>query len=125
MILAKTRKLLAGVAAAAVIIALGSAYAQQGPRGSYFTRQEVDATALPETHVMEASSLRPAETPQTFVWDLNVFFSGCEHIPMIGVGLAAVSNRPNIKLATRDFTHHAIRLGIFLQPHSQNEVGGG
>ena len=33
MILAKTRKLLAGVAAAAVIIALGSAYAQQGPRG--------------------------------------------------------------------------------------------
>ena len=33
MILAKTRKLLAGAAAAAVIIALGSAYAQQGPRG--------------------------------------------------------------------------------------------
>jgi cytochrome c peroxidase len=33
MILAKTRKLLAGGAAAAVIIALGSAYAQQGPRG--------------------------------------------------------------------------------------------
>jgi len=33
MILAKPRKLLAGVAAAAVIIALGSAYAQQGPRG--------------------------------------------------------------------------------------------
>ncbi len=33
MILAKIRKLLAGAAAAAVIIALGSAYAQQGPRG--------------------------------------------------------------------------------------------
>src|ERR1700687_4569449 len=33
MILAKTRKLLAGVAAAAVIVAFGFAYAQQGPRG--------------------------------------------------------------------------------------------
>ena len=33
MILAKMRKLLAGVAAATVILALGFAYAQQGPRG--------------------------------------------------------------------------------------------
>src|SRR5260370_20599047 len=33
MILAKTRKLLAGVAAATVILAMGFAYAQQGPRG--------------------------------------------------------------------------------------------
>src|SRR5258708_15332967 len=33
MILAKTRKFLTGVAAAAVILALGFAYAQQGPRG--------------------------------------------------------------------------------------------
>ena len=33
MILAKTRKLLAGVAATGVIIACGFAYAQQGPRG--------------------------------------------------------------------------------------------
>src|ERR1700716_1826892 len=33
MILAKTRKLLAGVAAATVILAFGLAYAQQGPRG--------------------------------------------------------------------------------------------
>src|SRR3981189_1355700 len=33
MNLTKTRKLLAGAAAAAVIIALGSAYAQEGPRG--------------------------------------------------------------------------------------------
>src|SRR6202011_3431563 len=33
MILAKTRKLLAGVAAAAVVVAFGFAYAQQGPRG--------------------------------------------------------------------------------------------
>jgi cytochrome c peroxidase len=33
MILAKTRKLLAGVAAATVILALGLAHAQQGPRG--------------------------------------------------------------------------------------------
>ena len=33
MILAKTRKLLAGVAATGVILAFGFAYAQQGPRG--------------------------------------------------------------------------------------------
>ena len=33
MSLTKDRKLLAGVATAAVIVALGSAYAQQGPRG--------------------------------------------------------------------------------------------
>src|SRR6266481_3268016 len=33
MSLTKSRKLLAGVATAAVIVALGSAYAQQGPRG--------------------------------------------------------------------------------------------
>ena len=33
MILVKTRKLLAGVAAASVILACGFAYAQQGPRG--------------------------------------------------------------------------------------------
>jgi hypothetical protein len=33
MILAKTRKLLAGVAVAGVILAFGFAYAQQGPRG--------------------------------------------------------------------------------------------
>src|SRR5258708_35220297 len=33
MVVMKTRKRLAGVAAAAVIIALGSAVAQQGPRG--------------------------------------------------------------------------------------------
>src|ERR1700722_6800106 len=33
MVLTKNRKLLAGVAAAAVIIVLGSAVAQQGPRG--------------------------------------------------------------------------------------------
>src|ERR1700722_18878319 len=33
MILAKSRKLLAGVAAATVIVAFGVAYAQQGPRG--------------------------------------------------------------------------------------------
>ena len=33
MILAKSRKLLAGVAAATVILAFGFAYAQQGPRG--------------------------------------------------------------------------------------------
>jgi cytochrome c peroxidase len=33
MILAKTRKLLAGVAGAAVVISLGAAFAQQGPRG--------------------------------------------------------------------------------------------
>ena len=33
MSLTKSRKLLAGAAAAVVIIALGSAYAQQGPRG--------------------------------------------------------------------------------------------
>ena len=33
MIVAKTRILLAGVAAATVILALGFAYAQQGPRG--------------------------------------------------------------------------------------------
>src|SRR5260370_36614994 len=33
MILAKVRRLLAGVAAATVILAFGLAYAQQGPRG--------------------------------------------------------------------------------------------
>ena len=33
MIRAKTRNLLAGVAAATVILAMGFAYAQQGPRG--------------------------------------------------------------------------------------------
>ena len=33
MILVKTRKLLAGVAAATVILAVGLAYAQQEPRG--------------------------------------------------------------------------------------------
>ena len=33
MMLPKTRKLLAGVAAATVTLAVGLAYAQQGPRG--------------------------------------------------------------------------------------------
>jgi len=47
MILAKTRKLLAGAAAAAVIIALGSAYAQQGPRGKTSYIFPVDMEPFP------------------------------------------------------------------------------
>ena len=47
MILAKTLKLLAGAAAAAVIIALGSAYAQQGPRGKTSYIFPVDMRAVP------------------------------------------------------------------------------
>ena len=47
MTLAKTRKLLAGAAAAAVIIALGSAYAQQGPRGTTSYIFPVDMEPFP------------------------------------------------------------------------------
>src|SRR6202521_6281866 len=43
MIPAKTRRLLAGVAAATVILALGVAYAQQGPRGKS-SYMQVDIT---------------------------------------------------------------------------------
>ena len=51
MILAKTRKLLAGVAAAAVIIALGFANAQQGPRGkSSYMPIEIEAGGNPGAH---------------------------------------------------------------------------
>lgn len=43
MILVKTRKLLAGVSAASVILACGFAYAQQGPRGkSSYMQVEID-----------------------------------------------------------------------------------
>src|SRR5260370_18488890 len=47
MNLPKTRKLLAGAAAAAVIIALGSAYAQQGPRGTTSYIFPVDMEPFP------------------------------------------------------------------------------
>jgi hypothetical protein len=48
MILGKTRKLLAGVAAATVILAVGLAYAQQEPRGkSSYMPVDVNRRGVP------------------------------------------------------------------------------
>ena len=48
MILVKTRKLLAGVAAATVILAVGLAYAQQEPRGkSSYMPVDVNRRGVP------------------------------------------------------------------------------
>src|SRR5258708_2821741 len=63
MIPAKIRKLLAGAAAAAVIIALGSAYAQQGPRGksSYLP---VEITEPFSAILSRLSAQKPAGEPE-------------------------------------------------------------
>ena len=59
MILAKSRKLLAGVAAATVILAFGFAYAQQGPRGKT-SYMPVDITEPFSATLARLSAQKPA-----------------------------------------------------------------
>ncbi|MEA2910229.1 MAG: hypothetical protein QOJ15_2310, partial [Bradyrhizobium sp.] len=137
MILAKTRKLLAGVAAATVILALGLAHAQQGPRGQT-SYMPVDITE-PFSSIFARLSAQKPEVTREHMALLNERYD-LSNRPAAGITMdrtKPVQEGVRVKLpagktweALADLSPEQIRdqnvfpKGFYPLPHPKHQEGG-
>jgi cytochrome c peroxidase len=123
MILAKTRKLLAGVAVDGVILAFGFAYAQQGPRGKT-SYMPVDI-AEPFSAMFARLSAQKADVTREHMALLNERYD-LSNRPAAGVKLPAGKTWENLANMSPEQIRdqNLFPKGFYPLPHPKHEAGG-